>query len=224
MFKDSTYQEKLKALKPFSENIVDLIKRDLKNEHLKKDNVFVKKYFPGKVPNRISVSEMAEGYFLAIQDEEVGEKVAEFIANRWMLKSSDLYGYFESELIKVTDDFEAIEELDESLAQKLLEGAQEEYGAISTYLFSVINSVAFSKERFDALSKQALKEKKELSHAEEEKTEADTIESLKRDLERKMLRLEDKYEKKLEGLQKKYLRDTEMLKKQIANLQRKLNA
>ena len=79
MFKDSTYQEKLKALKPFSENIIDLIKRDLKNEHLKKDYVFVKKYFPGKTPTRISNSEMAEGYFLAIDDQEVGEKVADCV-------------------------------------------------------------------------------------------------------------------------------------------------
>lgn len=223
MYKDSSYKEKLIALKEWAPEIVDLIKKDLRNEHLKKDYGFLKKYFPGKAPQKVTPAEMAEAYLTAIEKEESGEAIAEFMANRWMLQSTDVYGFFESELMKVNPDFDRIETLDEAVAEALLNKAQAKFGALTTYLFSVINSVAFSKGQFSKLLEKARKEKTENKASAEKEAEVKSFEDMKRAFEERMLRLEDKYEKKLDGMQKKYHRDTEMLKKQVANLQRKLN-
>lgn len=224
MFKDSTYQEKLTTLKPFAAEIIERIKRDLKGDHLKKDYLFAKKYFPGKTANKITVQEMAEGYFSAIENEEMGEKISEFIANRWMLKSSELYGYFEKELTRVNPDFDTIDKLDDAFADSLVEGATKDHGALETYIFSVINSVAFPDKHFKALEKAAHQEVKNQAKAEGEAKEEKSIEALTFAFQREKDRLVDKYEKKLDGLMRKYLRDTDMLKKQVADLQRKLNA
>lgn len=223
MYKDSTYKEKFAILKEWTPHLIDVVKKDLKNEHLKQDYVFARKYLQGKNLNKVTLEDLIQGYSAAIEQEESGEKIAEFIANRWMIHSSELYGFFEKELTKVNPNFDSIEEIDEPVAKKLIGESVDQFGAMNTYLFSVINSVAFKKDQFEDLKKASLKERetkqKESVKAEEQKSLEDT----KKDYEQRLVRLEDKYEKKLDGLQRKYVKDTEMLKKQVANLQRKMN-
>lgn len=223
MFKNSTYKEKFTTLKEWAPEIIDAIKKDLKNEHLKQDYVFVKKYLAGKNISKLTLDEMTEGYIKAIEQEEGGEKIAEFMANRWMLQSGDIYGYFEKELTAVNPDFDAIENIDAPVAKKIIGGAVESFGATNTYLFSVINSVAFSKEDFEKLLQDSRKEKITNKENAEKEAEIKSFDDMKRNFEQMLVRIEDKYEKKLEGLQRKYIRDTDMLKKQVANFQRKLN-
>ena len=98
MLKDATYKEKYNALKNWMPAIVDVVKKDLKNEHLKTDFVFAKRYFAGKNLNKLTNEELVAGYASAIQQEEKGEEIAEFITNRWLIKNSELYGFFEEEL------------------------------------------------------------------------------------------------------------------------------
>lgn len=223
MYRDTTYKEKMTLLKEWGPAIFDEIKRDLKNEHIKQDYVFAKKYLGGKPAQRLTLDELVAGYLRAVEEEEQGEKIAEFIANRWMMKSSDVYGFFEKELSRINPDFNEIVELPEQESNKLIEQAIAEFGAPKTYLFAVINSVCFSKKQFEALKNKAETEKKREEEAFTKLQESASIEQLKKEFESKLSKMEEKYEKKLQGLEKKYVNDTASLKKQIANLSRKLN-
>lgn len=224
MLKNTTNQEKFAMLGTWFPRIIDSIKKDLKSEHLKKDWGFLKEYFPGKNPNKLTTEEIAEAYRRAIANGENAEDVGEFVANRWLLKHSDLYYHFEKELSKISADFSEIEELDKESSRAIMEKAIGEFGAPNTYLFCIFNSVVFPKEIYDELAKRAQ------GSAEEEETkkafeiEQESKENLHRSFEQQIARLTDKYEKKLSGLQKKYATDVEALKKQIANLQRKLSS
>lgn len=223
MLKDATYKEKYRALKNWMPAIVDVVKKDLKNEHLKADFVFAKRYFAGKNLNKLTNEELVEGYSSAIQQEEKGEEIAEFITNRWLIKNSELYGFFEEELSKINPDFSAIKEIEKSRSQEIVDGAVKQFGAPRTFLFSVLNSVAFSDDAFKKLGQQAEQEAKKAEQDAVQQADLKNIEQIKRACEEQIARITDKFEKKLEGLQKKYLQDTEGLKKQISALQRKLS-
>ncbi len=221
MLKNATYKEKFVLLKPWLATIIESVKKDLKSEHLKQDWQFCKTYLPGKSVQKLTTDELVDAYTVAIEGEN-GEALAEFISNRWLLKNSDLYGYFEQKLSEINPNFSDIEELDAQLSRNMLAHAVQEFGAPRTYLFSVINSVVFPEQVYRELDKQAQEtvEKEEVeTKAREEQL---TLDNLKQSYEQQIARLTDKYEKKLIGLQKKYVQDTETLKKQVASLQRKL--
>jgi hypothetical protein len=202
--------------------LVDTVKKDLRNEHLKKDVFFVKKFLSSKNIHKVTTEELAQAYHKAIQEEEQGEELAEFITSRWLLKNSELYEFFERQLSAINPDFTNIEELQAAQAQAIIEASVRQFGASQTYLFSVLNSVVFPKESFQKLKTQAQQDQ----HKQQEETrtvnEQLTQEQMRKNYERELARLEDKYEKKLVGLQKKYVTDVENLKKQLAQLQRKL--
>ena len=223
MLKDSTYKQKFAMLKNWMPSIIDNVKKDLKGDHLKKDWTFVKNYFPSKNINKLTTEELAEAYHNAIMQEENGDNIGEFIANRWLVKNSELYQYFEAELSKINPDFNEIAEISKEQAAPLMTNSVRQFGAFRTYVFCVLNSVVFPKQIFDELEKLAKDEIR--VHEEEEKVEMEksSIDSLHRSYEQQLARITDKYEKRLQGLQKKYLIDMEALKKQIASLQRKLN-
>lgn len=223
MYRDTTYKEKMIILKEWGPAIFDEIKRDLKNEHIKQDYVFAKKYLGGKPAQKLTLDELVTGYLNAVEQEEQGEKIAEFIANRWMMKVTDVYGLFEKELSRINPDFQAIEELPEAEGDKLIDKSVAEFGAPKTYLFAVINSVCFSKKQFEALKKRAESEKKREEEDLVKLKETANFEDLKKEYETKLSKMEEKYEKKIQGHEKKYLVDTAGLKKQIATLTRKLN-
>lgn len=223
MIKDSTYKEKFVHLKKWMPHIVESVKKDLKNEHLKNDWGFVKNYFPGKNPNKLTAEELAEAYAHAIENSEKAEELAEFVSNRWLLKHSDLYYHFEKELTKITPDFNDLQELDKQKSLELMEGAIPLFGALHTYLFCILNSVVFPKEVYDTLSERAEKSVEMAKMEAKANAEMKSLEDMQRSYEQQIARLTDKYEKKILGLQKKYAIDTDGLKKQIATLQRKLS-
>lgn len=224
MLKNITYKEKFALLKKWMPSIIDTVKKELKNEHLKKDWAFVKQYFPGKNINKLTVEEIAQAYMQVIENSEKAEDVAEFISNRWLLKHTDLYHFFESELSKISADFNELEVLEKNQSLEMIEKAVAEFGAPKTYLFSVINSVVFPKEVYDGLAARAESCVAELELEAKTIGEMKSLEDMKRSYEQQMARLADKYEKKLSGMQKKYSMDVESLKKQITALQRKLVA
>lgn len=224
MYKNATYKEKFADLKDWIPYLVDSVKKDLRNEHLKNDMYFVKKFLASKNIHKVTTEELAQAYAKAIQEEEQGESLAEFITSRWLIKNSELYEFFENYLRQIHPDFADIEELTPQQAQGLIEASNREFGAPHTYLFSVLNSVVLPKESFETLKHQA---KQHQTTKEEESRLADeqlTVDQMRKEFERENARLTDKYEKKLAGLQKKYLADVEALKKQIAALQRKIHS
>jgi hypothetical protein len=222
MNKNATYKEKYAHLKEWMPSIIESTKKDLKNEHLKKDIGFSKKYLGNKNLNKVSNEELVGAYNQAIAQEEEGENIGEFITSRWLLRHSDLYEFFERHLIQIDPNFSDLKELTSAQSQPLIDGAIRQFGAAQTYLFSVLNSVVFPDSVFKELETKARHEKKHHAEENERKLEQMTAENMKREFEREIARLTDKYEKKLEGLQKKYVVDMEVLKKQVAQLQRKL--
>lgn len=221
MLKETGYQEKIVMLKPWLVEIIDVVKKDLRNEHLKMDKSFCRRHFLGKNPAQIHAIELAPAYEKEIAEGNIS--LGEFISTRWLLKNTDVYGYFENKLKVVSEDFEKLDELPLDLSQTLVDESVKQFGAKRTYLFSVLNSVVFPKTIYEKLEKQA---KDETKKQEEQKAQAEenyTLESLKKRYEREFANLKDRYEKKFNGLEKKYIHDTETLKKQIAALQRKLS-
>lgn len=222
MLKDTTNKEKFEMLSPWMQHVVEAIKKDIKNEHLKRDWNFVRHYFPGKNVNKLSSEELAEAYNHAIQQGENAEELAEFLSNRWLLKHSDIYHHFEQELAKIDPNFTNLELLDPATSKVLMDQAIVHFGAPHTYMFCVMNSVVFPKEIYDVLRQRAQDQMKKAAEMEAEQARVEAEESAKRTTEQQVARLTDKYEKKLAGLQKKYQTDVESLKKQIATLQRKI--
>lgn len=222
MLKNATYKDKFVMLGPWMSQILESIKKDLKQEHLKRDWQFCKLYLPGKSINKLTMEDLVEAYTAAVQKGENGEAVAEFISNRWLLKHGELYSYFEAKLSEIHPNFTELETIDLQKAQKLAMDAASQFGALKTYLFSVINSVVFPEEVYKALNKQAQQDAEAKNAEEEIEINKSSVEALGRSYELKIARLTDKYEKKLAGLQKKYIQDTENLKKQLSILQKKV--
>lgn len=224
MLKETTYKEKFSMLSPWMPLIIEEVKRDLKNEHMKSNPVFVRHYFAGKNLSKITLQELVDAYTHAVANQEDAEDLADYITNRWLLKHADLYMHFEQALMKINPNFSDLDLLDEESSLALMEGAIKEFGAPNTYLFCVLNSVVFPEKVFTLLAKRAEHDHRKSTEEAIEHQEKASIESMQRNYEQQIARLTDKYEKKLAGLQKKYSVDIEALKKQVANLQRKLTA
>lgn len=222
MYKNATFKEKYADLENWIPYLIESVKKDLRNEHLKKDYYFVKKFLPSKNIHKATTEELSEAYRKAIQEEPEGEKLAEFITSRWLLKNSELYEFFERNLSKIDPNFTDLEEIDPLKAQSLIAASVEEFGALHTYLFSVLNSVVFPKESFQQLKNEALEAQQKQSTETKRRVEEHSAEQMRKNFEVEIARLTDKFEKKLAGLQKKYHTDVECLKNQVAQLQRKL--
>ena len=87
---DLNYTQKFALLDEWLEYLLDAVKKDLRNDHLKNDWAFVKKYFGGKNVNKLSSSELAEGYRQALAQEEKAEEDSEFITNHLLFKNSEV--------------------------------------------------------------------------------------------------------------------------------------
>lgn len=222
MYKEASYKEKYTDLADWMPSIIEIIKREIKNEHLKKDLYFVKKFLNSKNVQKVSIEELSQAYQQAINEAENGEEIGDFITARWLLKHTELYDFFENHLSQLAEDFTSLDELDQENSKKLMDASIQRFGAVQTYLFSVLNSVVFPLAVFEQLKTQAQKEKHEKKQEQTKLDEKLSLETLQKNFEHEIGRLTDKYEKKLSGLQKKYVTDVDGLKKQIASLQRKL--
>lgn len=222
MLKDMTYQEKFVVLNDWIPSIIEEVKKDLRHDHLKRDIGFARQFFPSKNPSKLTIEELVSGYDKALAKPEIAEELGEFISNRWLLKNTDLYYFFEENLKKVTNDFQDLKELERPFADKLAEEASRLFGPGKVYLFSVLNSVVFPKEVLDNLHKEAIRERAKKRELASEDLELKTWQDKEKNYQLQLSRLEDRYEKKILGLQKKYQIDIETLKKQIAALQKKV--
>lgn len=204
------------TLQNWTREVLQDIKKDLKNDHLHTDPIFYKTYFGNRPLNRLTTEEIFTAY--AQELVKGNEDLAEFVVNRWVFKHGDLYQHFALRLGAINPDFEKIEQLTDAEADTVLSGAAESFGAIPTFLFVLLNGVVFSEMIINRLHKAAVAEK-----ATNQKNEANAIEQLSLDKlvaahKREIVRLHDK----IEGVQKKYTVDTGVLKQQIKALQQKL--
>lgn len=219
MQKETTYQEKFVLLDRWLPSIIETVKKDLKNDHLKNDWQFLKAHFPGKTLNKLTTEELTAVYKKTLADG--AESVGEFIASRWLLKNSEIYYYFEEQLTRISPNFNELQTIAREPAIAIMEGAIQQFGAYRTYVFSVFNAVVFPQEIFDELARRAEKSEEERQSHLQAKQEQQSIQDLQRSHAQEIARLTDKYEKKLLGLQKKYIQDVNSLKKQITQMHRK---
>ncbi|NGX61935.1 MAG: hypothetical protein K940chlam9_01426 [Chlamydiae bacterium] len=221
MLKETGYQEKFEMVRPWLVEIIHDVKKDLKNEHLKADREFCKRYFLGKSLQQVTLQELADAYYTDVKEGNVG--LGEFISSRWLLKHTDVYYYFEETLNKITPDFDEMDLLPDDVSQTLVDGALKKFGPRLTYLFSVLNSVVFSDAIYEELRMKAEKETEKVRQEEAKKQTNETLESLQSRYARELTAMKDRYEKKFAGMEKKYNKNTETLKKQVRTLHKKLD-
>lgn len=209
-------ENQFQALQSWTFEVLSTIKKDIKHEHLQSDLEFYQKYFGNRPKNRLTTEEIFAAYEkeLAIGNEGI----AEWVVNRWVFKHGDLYQHFADRLSEINPDFNAIKTLTLEESQKVLAGTEASFGAIPTFLFSLLNGVVFPKQVLDELEKKAKLEREQREAAQEENKEQESFEKVIASQKREIARLEAK----LLGVQKKYTKDTEMLKNQIKTLQKKL--
>ena len=221
MIKEELYQKKFQILGPWFVQILSSIKKELKNDHLRKDYLFVQKYFTKNSVDKLSVENLAEAYSIELTGGN--EQIGEMIASRWVVKNGEIYQFFADALGRINPKFNEIEILTEEQGKNLMRQAVLEFGGISTYIFSILNSVKFDDTLFEELRQTAEVElKNEKIESETQDGEVLSVEVLKVKHAQEVLKLTDKYEKRIAGLCKKYTQDIEGLKKQIAQLQRKM--
>ncbi len=217
MSQQITYIELLRKLSPFHFQIFSSVKKDCKSEHLALDNQFLKKHFTGKLIAKITVEDLLLVYPKVI--DEGHEQLAEFIANRWLLKHMDLYHLFENELKKINPQFDQITEISECDAKAILEMALKDANPVTCYIFCTLNLVAIPLGVLKDLEEKALSYIAACSKSLEQSAEKCTNHSTLEDVQK----ICEKYEKKLAGMQKKYVTDTGILKKQVSILQQRIH-
>ncbi|MFA6916673.1 MAG: hypothetical protein WC222_09775 [Parachlamydiales bacterium] len=219
---EKSLREKFALLGDWIIEIIHPIKKDLRQDHLAQDRVFANKYFRGKTLNKITNEEFVKVYSHAVQQEEKGEQIAEFLFHRWLMKNTDVYYMFDRELSKITEDYTTLKSIDRETSQKIKDKAIEQFGPEKVYLFCLLNGVVFDHETMDEIAHKANETRqKNLKEGEERKTQHEKDAEV-RNQEAEIARLKNKYEDKLAGLEKKYERDVSALKKQVAQLQRNL--
>lgn len=204
-------------LKDWMQDVLSTIKKDLKSDHLTVDPTFYKAHFGNRPPNRLSQEELLAAYEKELL-EGTNEELLEFAVNRWVFKHGDLYQHFADKLTQINPDFDQIKDLTEGQGLFILEGATEKFGAIETFLFSVLNGVVFPKKVLDTLRKGAEAERVAKAKTAVSEEERQNLEKILNIHQREVARLHDK----ITGVQKKYTTDTEALKKQIRALQKQL--
>lgn len=212
--KDVPFTEKMRWLAPYHRELLDSVKKELKQEHLATDRAAHKKLFGNKPVHRISLDELVGAYSpMLTHFEELGE----FIASRWIFKHAEIYEYFSEQLESSVGEFEHLHQLDAALARELVDGALALFSAREVFCFCVLNSVVLPPEEFLLLEQRAKEggAPQPVSSNEEPETQ-----KLWRSEE--VERLEQRYLKRIAGLERKFHSEVAQLKRQIAALSRKV--
>lgn len=212
--KDATYLKKMELLTPYHREILESVKKDLKQEHISKDKSVHRQLFGNKPLHRIELEEMLAVYSpLLLSSEELGE----FVASRWVLKNIEIYEYFGQKLEQVEGNFEELTQLDETFARTLVEEAIGQFGARMTYFFCLLNSVVLPSSEFHILEERS----KSTEHSGTAKTSEVSDKVWSKDQVR---RLEERYRQKLAGMERKYSSEVAALKNHISHLSKKLQS
>ncbi len=219
MIQEDSYKIKFEKLEPWTAEIFQVAKKDLRNEHLLKTPSFAQKHFPRQALDKLTSEEFGAAYYKEITEgnEELGEKVVA----HWVMKHAELYEFFAAELSKINPQFDQIVSLPADVSSFLLNTSVGKFGALATYLFCVMNAGVLPDEQLIKLREMALSEKSS-AQLKEEKPVLDSLDQMKEHYERQMRKLTEKYEKRMQGLERKYIQDTEGLKRQISMLHKKM--
>lgn len=210
-------ENKFEVLRPFINEILTSIKKDIKTDYLPGDKIFYKTHFGNRPLNRLQTEEI----FAAVEKDLLAgnESLQEWVVNHWVFKHGDIYSHFAEKLSEIRPDFDELKELTEAESRHVLEGT-EAFDPVSTYLFSALNGVVFPAAVFESLKTSALAAKERQEAAAASDSQKETLEQIIERQQRELSRLQEKYESKVSGVLRKYQMDTEALKKQIRALQK----
>lgn len=210
-------ENQFQALQNWTVEVLKDIKKDIKTDHLHTDPVFYRTYFGNRPQNRLTSEEIYTAY-----EQELlkgNQDLSEWVVNRWVFKNGELYEAFAERLSQINPDFNEIKQLTVAESERVLEGVAESFGAVPTFLFSLLNGVVFPQEILEKLRKGAEAEKAKQEKDAENNQKQESLEKVIAAHQREIARLNDR----VAGVLKKYTNDTEALKKQIKALQKKLN-
>jgi len=210
-------ENQFQALQNWTVEVLKDIKKDIKTDHLHTDPVFYRTYFGNRPQNRLTSEEIYTAY-----EQELlkgNQDLSEWVVNRWVFKNGELYEAFAERLSQINPDFNEIKQLTVAESERVLEGVAESFGAVPTFLFSLLNGVVFPQEILEKLRKGAEAEKAKQEKDAENNQKQESLEKVIAAHQREIARLNDR----VSGVLKKYTNDTEALKKQIKALQKKLN-
>lgn len=215
-------QNQFIILQPWIGQILSSIKKEIKTEHLAKSPVFYRAHFGSRPFNRLTTEEILLAYEKVLL--EGNEELSEWIVNRWVFQHGEIYRHFADRLAQINPDFDAIVELDQKQSAFVLEGAAHAFGALSVYVFSVLNRVVFPQSVFSSLREAVELEGVRKKGEEEARLRDESIEQMKLRHEKELAKLKEKCEDKVAGVMKKYAFETDSYKRQIRSLQHQLNA
>lgn len=207
-----TWAGRFSLLSPWFADIIADVKKDCKSEHLRLDPLFVRQHFGGMPVQRISLEDMRTVYLQQILAGH--ERLAEFVANRWLFRNMELYRFFEESLQKISPDFDSITELTQEQSNALVEEASEKFGCEKVFCFVAINDVALPKEPFERLQRHAL----DCLSKRQKETPAGHDDDGEGRWRAEMDRLKERHEKKITEMSKKHQQEVQRLQKEIARL------
>jgi polyhydroxyalkanoate synthesis regulator phasin len=213
-------KNQFETIKPWIPVVLATIKKDIKTEHLPGSPAFVRTHFGNRPINRLAVEEIFSAYEKDLLSGDAD--LAEWVVNRWVFKHGDIYSHFAEQLSQVADDYSTITSLTVEQSEKILSGAVDSFGALQTYLFSVLNGVVFPESVLQRLRTWAENEETAKKTEEKATEERLSLQQLTERYSRDVARLHEKYESKVTGVLKKYTTEVEALKKQIRSLQKQL--
>lgn len=215
-------KNQFETIQPWIPLVLAAIKKDIKTDHLPGSPLFMRTHFGNRPINRLSADEIFAAYEKDLLSGDAD--LAEWVVNRWVFRHGDIYSHFAEHLNQVAEDYSTIEILTEEQSEKIISEAVENFGALPTYLFSVLNGVVFPEAFFKRLRDLAVKEEASKAAEEIEAKEQMSLAQLSERYTRDIARLHEKYESKVSGVLKKYNTEVEALKNQIRSLQKQLAA
>ena len=215
-------KNQFETLSPWLPQILQTLKREIKAEHLSKNPSFYRTYFGTRPQNRLTSEEISLAYEKELL--QGNEELTEWVINRWVFNHGEIYRYFAEQLSQIHTDFDEIKNLNEGQSEAILSGALTSFGALPTYLFSVLNRVVFPEAVLQRLREKAEQEEKVQKTEAAALGEKQALDQVIAHHEREMSRLQEKCEQKIAGAMKKYTTDIHALKQQIRALQQRLNS
>jgi hypothetical protein len=211
-----TWSGRFSLLTPWFSDIIDAVKRDCKNEHLRLNPHFVKEYFAGLPMHMINLEEMRVVYLRLILAGN--EQVAEFISNRWLFRHMELYNFFEKALSEVSTEFEKIQELPADKSLAIIQTACEQFGCEKVFCFVVINDVVIPQNVFDRLQRQAVESL--AMRQKEQEGSLSVEEKWRQDVEK----LKERQEKKIQEMTKRHQIEVQKLSAEIVKLREQISS
>src|SRR5271170_5261701 len=143
-------QSKIKELQQLFHLINFDVKKDIKTELIKFDYRVFQKLFGKTYITKLTIKELADPVY-----EEIclgNTALEEWLIAKWVHRNTEIYQFFAQHLSAINPKFEEIKEIVEPKGAMLAKEAIQHFGAAKTYLFSVLNSVAFTPSLMEKLA------------------------------------------------------------------------